>query len=406
MALALAIGLAVGAERGWQKRGAPEGARVAGIRTFAILSLFGGTLGALAPVIGEIGTGLAFVALTALLVAANIGRFLRTEDHDITTEVAALATVVLGILAIRGSMIVAAAVATVMVALLDMKARLHETLTRIEPMELKAAIQLALLSIVVLPLLPDRGIGPGGAINPYAVWWLVVLVAAISFAGYAAVRIAGQRYGLLITGFFAGIVSSTALTVSLSRRAKQAEFPATALAAGIAMATGTMFVRLLLLLSAVKPALGLAVALPFSATAFVAYGSAFIMMHRAPSFTGQPAIMQNPLDLTTALFFGVLLALITLLVHYAKIYAGDTGILTLAAAGGLADVDTISLSVAGMKDLALPTMILAVVIAAFVNTAWKIALAAFFGTPRFAMTVSAATLPALVVGAGLTAFLT
>jgi uncharacterized membrane protein (DUF4010 family) len=405
MALALAIGLAVGAERGWQKRGAPEGARVAGIRTFAILGLVGGLLGALAPIIGGLGIGFAFMALIALLIAANIGRFLQTENHDVTTEVAALATATLGILAVQGSMIIAAAAATVMVALLDMKPRLHGALMRVEPVEFKAAIQLALLSVVVLPLLPNRGLGPDGVLNPYVLWWFVVIIAAISFAGYTAVKFAGQRLGLLITGFFAGLVSSTALTVSLSRRTRQADIPEAALAAGIAVATGTMFMRLLILVSAVKPGLGLALAPPFVAAGLVAYGAAFALARKAPPIAGNSAIVQDPLDLTTALLFGILLILVTVLVHYASIYAGNAGVYSLAAAGGFADVDAVSLSMAQARDLAPATVTLAIVIAAAVNTAWKIVLAGFFGTPRFAVTVAGVIIPVLVIGGLVTASL-
>lgn len=338
------------------------------------------------------------MALAVLLAAASMGRFLNTQDRDVTSEVAALATAGLGILAVEGSMVIAAATATIMVALLDMKPRLHQALTRIEPIELRAAIQLAVLSVVILPLLPNRGIGPGHAINPYQLWWLVVIVAAISFVGYAAVKIAGQRFGLLITGFFAGIVSSTALTVSLSRRARQGDLPMIALAASIAMATGTMFVRLLILVFAVRPELGRMLAMPFAATALGAYAAAFVFTRRSPTVAGHPAAAQDPLDLTTAMLFSVLLAAITILVHYAKIYAGDLGIYAIAFFGGLADVDAVSLSLARAIDLAMPVVALAIVLAALVNTVWKIGLAVVFGTVQFAMIVASVVLPALVLG--------
>ena len=397
MAAALAIGLLVGAERGWQERGAAEGSRVAGIRTFAILGLLGGILGALAPVIGAFGIGVAFAAVAALLVAANMSRFIETKEFGITTEIAALATMALGLLALQGSMITAASAAAVMVALLGSKKRLHDLLTRIEPVEIQAAIQLALISVVVLPLLPDRGIGPGGVLNPYKLWWLVIIVAAVSFSGYAAVRIAGAKLGLLLTGFFAGLVSSTALTVSLSRRAKEDGAPLTALAAGIAVATGTMFVRLLILLAVLKPALGPALAPSFVPTALAAYAAAYILSRKANDST-ESATIENPLDLTTALLFVALLALVALLVYYTKLYAGDAGLYTLAALAGLADVDAISLSIANSSDVALSAAAAVVVIAAFVNTAWKIALAGFFGSPRFAAMLARAILPALAIG--------
>lgn len=403
LALALAIGLAVGAERGWQEREAPEGTRLAGIRTFALLGLFGGILGALEPVIGTLGIGFAFAGLAALLGAGSLARYADTRDFGLTTVVAALLTLALGILSVQGSMIVAAAAAVVMVALLDMKARLHGLLTRIAHIELRAAILLALLSVVVLPLLPDRGFGPGEALNPYALWWLVIIVAAISFAGYVAVKIAGTKIGLLLTGLFAGLVSSTALTVGLSRRARSTDIPNKALAAGIAVATGTMFVRMLILLAAIKPALGFALAPSFLATALIAYGGAVWLSRATPKVEGQAAAIENPLDLTTAFLFGGLLALVTLLVHYARIHAGDAGIYALAAIAGFADVDAISLSMANSSEVALETAVTAVVIAAFVNTGWKIGLAGFFGTPRFALLLARVIVPALALGGAVAA---
>jgi uncharacterized membrane protein (DUF4010 family) len=398
MALALAIGLAVGAERGWQKREAPEGTRVAGIRTFALLGLLGGVLGALVPVIGPLGIGLAFMGLSALIIAANLARFLEGRDLDITTEVAALATLALCLYAVQGSMIIAAAAAAVMVALLDMKQRLHAALTRIESAELKAAIQLLVISVVVLPLLPDRGFGPGGALNPYLLWWLVIIVAAISFAGYTAVKLAGPSLGLLITGFFAGLVSSTALTVSLARRSRHSDIPAGALTAGIAIGTGVMFLRLLILLWAVKPALGAALAPSFIPTALVAFGAALILNRRTGPVAGETAAIGNPLDLSSALLFGALLAIVTLLVYYARSKAGDAGLYGLAALAGLVDVDALSLSTANAANVPLTTATTAVLIVSFVNTGWKIGLAGFFGSPRFAALTARAILPALAVG--------
>jgi uncharacterized membrane protein (DUF4010 family) len=155
---------------------------------------------------------------------------------------------------------------------------------------------------------------------------------------------------------------------------------------------------LLILLWVLKPALGQALAPSFIPTALAAYAAALITSRRIKDNADKPAVIENPLDLTTALLFGGVLALVALLVYYIKLHAGDAGLYALAALAGLADVDAISLSMANAGDVALKSATTVIVIASFVNTAWKIALAFIFGSPRFATTLARLILPALALG--------
>jgi uncharacterized membrane protein (DUF4010 family) len=402
LAVALGIGLIIGLERGWKMREAVEGQRVAGIRTFALLGLLGGVWGALGQVLGDLVLGFAFLALAALLIMARGARTRVEEDFGITTDVAALLTFSLGAFAVRGDMTLAAAAGVVAVALLEVKERLHRFVTRIQDDELVAFIRLLLISVVILPLLPNEGYGPGQVLNPYILWWMVVLVAAISFAGYLTVKLAGARLGLLMTGFFAGLASSTALTASFSRAARRSAGAHNPLAAGVATATGTMFVRLLILIAVVSAPLAQRLVAPFLIIALVAFLSALIVSRGArKAETLSAPVLERPLELVPALFFGVLLAVITLLVYFVRTMAGETGLYGLAALSGLVDVDAISLSIARATadHVALETAANAVLIASFVNTGWKIGLAAILGTWRFALKVATVILPALLAGA-------
>ena len=192
--LALAIGLMVGIERGWHSRAESEGQRVAGIRTFALIGLLGGIVGALSvrprrpirrPRLRRRTWRSSSSPISAgCSVATDIG---------MTTQVAAIATFALGLLAVRGDMAIAAASGVAMTALLASKTMLHRWIERIDRLELRAGIQLLVISVVLLPVLPNRGFGPGEAINPYALWWIVVLLAGLSFLGYVAVRVVGAR---------------------------------------------------------------------------------------------------------------------------------------------------------------------------------------------------------------------
>ncbi|MEQ8193330.1 MAG: MgtC/SapB family protein, partial [Rhodospirillales bacterium] len=185
LGLALGIGLLIGIERGWQFRTEVEGGRIAGARTFTLIGLLGGVWGVLALNVHVAILGAAFLGFSALLVTAYIFNLRHSAKPDlgITTEVATLLTFALGALAVLGDMILAAAAAVVTVAVLDIKARMHGWIETITKYELDAAIKLLLISVVLLPLLPDKGFGPGQVLNPFTIWWMVVLIASLSFLG-------------------------------------------------------------------------------------------------------------------------------------------------------------------------------------------------------------------------------
>jgi uncharacterized membrane protein (DUF4010 family) len=214
---------------------------------------------------------------------------------------------------------VAAAAAVVVTLLLGFKPELHGIVRRIERPELLGTFRLLLISVVMLPVLPDRGFGPWEAFNPYRTWWMVVLVAGVSYVGYFAIKILGEKRGVLATGLFGGMVSSTAVTLELSRHALDDAAAPDLLASGIAVATAMMFPRILLIAGVITPALAVVLAWPLLAALAAAlavaawYGRAGVggklregHQHIDPG---------NPLDLATALRFGLLLALIMVLAH-------------------------------------------------------------------------------------------
>ena len=267
LGLALAIGLLVGLERGWHARAEPAGARVAGIRSFALTGLLGGMSGWLATKLGAVAFGFVFAGFAALVALSYWAGSREEKDFGITTEIAALLVFLLGAAAVLGDMAPPAAAAVVATALLAIKPALHRWIDRIQELELAAAIELAVISVVMLPLLPDRGFGPGGGLNPYQLWWAVVLVAGLSFVGYFAIRIAGPGLGTLITGLLGGLVSSTATTLSFARMARRAEALAPVLAVGTVLAGSVTFLRILALATVFSRPLAAAVAVPMLAMA-------------------------------------------------------------------------------------------------------------------------------------------
>jgi len=375
--VAVAIGLLIGLERGWQQREAKEGERVAGLRTFTLVAL----LGALTDILDADGVWLlASMALVlgALACAGYYAAARGQADRSITGAVALLVTFALGALASRGRLELSVALAVTVALLLGFKPELHGIVRAIDRRELLGTLRLLVISVVVLPVLPDRGYGPWQALNPYKIWWMVVLVASVSYAGYFAKRLCGSERGILLTGVLGGMVSSTAVTLALSRRAAAEAGRHDTFSAGIVVASSMMFLRVLVIIAPLAPRLVVPLAAPLGVAAVVGFVGAVILAWRMRRSGGesrkQGLELQNPLELSTALQFGALLGGVLVLSRALSDWYGDRGVYLLAASAGLADVDAIALSVATMSQqgaVTAATAVGGVVTAVAVNTLVK-----------------------------------
>ncbi|MEJ2685912.1 MAG: DUF4010 domain-containing protein [Gammaproteobacteria bacterium] len=376
LGLALAAGLLIGLERGWHERGAAEGMRIAGVRTFALIGLLGGLWTLLADRFGVLLLGFAFAAFAALVIVAYVRSSAVDRDYGTTTAVAALVTFALGALAVADHQGMAAAGAVVTATLLSLKPLLHGWISQLQAKELFGTLKLLLISVVVLPVLPNRGYGPWQALNPYELWWFVVLIAAISFAGYFAIKLAGARAGIMLTALFGGMASSTATTLNLARLGQRINLY-NVLTAAVLTTAGTMFPRILLEVAVVNHRLLPTVAAPLLAMTALAYALA-LWLWRRPAMAGETGGLDvsNPFELLPALKFGALLAVIMVLAEAARIRFGDAGVYLLAGVSGLADVDAITLSLARLAGGQLSSHVAAqgIVLAATVNTLVKGAL--------------------------------
>ncbi len=268
----------------------------------------------------------------------------------------------------------AATAAVIMAILLGLKPVLHGWVYRLAPKEIYAMFKLLLISVVILPILPDRTYDPWAAFNPYEIWWMVVLISAVSFTGYFAVRLIGPRAGILLTGLFGGLASSTAVTLSLARLARDSSEECKLLAAGVIIASSTMFPRILVVAGFLFPPLAKLLLPPLSVMMAVGYTSAWWLVHHIPSRTVSPILdLANPFEFGTALRFGALLALIFWLAKVLQAWLGAVGIYLTAAISGITDVDAITLTLAKLaRDFAgLEIAALGILLAAAVNTAVK-----------------------------------
>jgi uncharacterized membrane protein (DUF4010 family) len=351
LGISLAIGLLIGVERGWKQRSAEDGRRIAGLRTFGLTGLAGGCSATMLPFIGELATGLLFLGFSLSVSMAYLNRKQDSEDASITGLISLLLTFMLGMLAAFKQIELAASAAIITALLLRYKELLHSWLRQVEDQELKAALQLLLISIVLLPILPDQGYGPWQVLNPYEIWWMVVLIAGISFAGYFAMKFAGTDRGIMLTAMSAGLASSTALTLHFSRLAVKQPTLHRQLSAGILIACGTMFPRVLLVATLINPAILSLLWLPMAVMTLVIFISAGLLWRTRT--LEQPASLTrllNPLELKSSVFFGALLVVILLLGELMRELFGDAGIYALALISGIADVDPINLTLARMSQ--------------------------------------------------------
>lgn len=371
--VALAVGLLIGLEREWRQRAVEDSAH-AGLRTFGLIGLMGGLANVLNWSAGGWLLPAALVSLAVLLVVDLKTGSGTAPGRDITTLVAALITALLGALATSGEAQLAVASAVVVTLLLNLKARLHSWVDKLSEAEIAGVLRLLVISLVILPVLPDKGYGPYDALNPRAIWFFVVLVSALSFIGYFAIKILGQRRGHLATGLFGGLVSSTATTAALARLGRRDASAVYSLASGIALANAVMAIRITVIVAAIDTELAKAAAWPLGCAAAMALIMTALFWQRGRNVTTSETLdIHNPFDLGPALRFAAVLAVTLVLAKFLEDKYGQSGLQVLAAIAGLVDVDAITLTVARntAQGASIPPAVAALLIAAFANQIFK-----------------------------------
>jgi len=380
LAAALAIGLLVGIERGWAESDEREGERAAGLRTFALAGLLGGVWGALAAGDGgAVALAVAFLVFSVVVALFRYRELVREQSYGATTVVAAMLVFALGALAVLGDMVVAGAAGVATAGLLALKGALHEWVKRLTWAELRAGLALLAMTIILLPILPDRAMGPWNALNPHDVWVMTIAIAVVSFGGYVAVRVAGEHRGLLLSAVAGSLVSSTAVTLDMARLARKHPERAAFFAGTIALAGATMMARVLVVVGFFNAELlrWLVPGLVFAGLAsLAATGVSLLHARRSQAVNagrGSVLVLTNPFDLATVLKFGVLLAVVMLLAEGLTRLYGPGGAYALAAASGIADVDAFTLSMTRLARTALgpETAATAILVTVAVNSIAK-----------------------------------
>lgn len=418
LGIALAAGLLIGLER---ERSAPRDPTtdsfVGGVRTHPLVALVGGVATLSARQLGITPVLLAFLAVAALLAVNYAGDVIRNGHRGITSESAFLLSFLLGVLSLTRGVIeplgsralVVAGIAVVATFLLSSKHTLHPLVRRTSGEDVAGTLKFLVVAVVVLPLLPDRTYDPYGVLNPYKLGLLVVLISGLSFLGYATIRLLGPERGLGVTGLVGGLVSSTAVTLAMSARVRERPELAEPGAVGVMLASTIMFLRVLLVVAVISPALLGRLVYPMLVGAAGGVVACWLLWRRSRRISQPPSGIQlrNPFDLGHAIFFALLFAAALLGTKAASVHLGAGGTLAAAVLAGATDADAAAISIAVVArtgGIGTGFAAVAVFVGVASNTVAKGLLALSAGGARFGKLVLGAQLLVLAAGAAGAAF--
>ena len=401
-AAALGLGVLIGLER--ERTQKPEGG-FAGVRTFGLIALAGAMAAYVDGALARPTLGLLLFAAVAALVVVSAVITARQGDIGITTEVSALLAFVLGFLCVYGSVTLAAGLAVASGGVLALKQWLHNLARHIRSEDVEATLKFAIVTVIILPLVPNETYGPAplDVINPYKIWWMVVLISGLNFASYILVKIVGAEHGIGLTGLLGGLVSSTAVSLGFAQRSRTQPEQAPALALGILLAWTVMFFRVVVLVAVIAPALARSLAFGIGALGALSLAIVFVLRRKQRS-TERASVSAgtNPFELGQAIRFGVLFGVVTFAAKAAQVWLGDAGLYLAGALAGLTDVDAIALSMAQLAQSEPASVHVAartILIAVLANTLVKGGMAVFMGDKALRVVMLPITGALLAAGA-------
>lgn len=389
--VAVLLGFLIGLER--ERKRESQGSIFAGIRTFPLIALFGAVVGVLTQAVSSWVLVASFLPMAVLIALAYWRETVGTKVGG-TTQVAVLVAYGLGVLAGYGEFVPALAGSVITTGMLSMRTELRQLAGALSREDLYAVVQFAVVSLVILPLVPNETFGPWGVWNPRTIWLLVVLISGLSFVGYVASKLIGATRGIGWSGLLGGLASSTAVTMSFSERSKKQPALAIVYAIGVLAASAVMVPRLWVLLGVLQPRLILPTLIPLGVLFVVTTIGGLTALRERNRERLEGARVTNPFELKTAFQFALLFALILLIAKAAEEYLGSQGLYLASALAGLTQLDAITLTLAHQVGSGLDVHVAArgLAIAAASNSLVKGGLALAIGSRRFGRTVLATLL--------------
>ncbi len=385
--MALGLGALIGAERERMKWKGTY-VKFGGLRTFMFITL----LGAVAQYVSSlfldwflvvVFLGLVFLMMVAYIASAKASNW---RDLGLTGEVTALLSFLIGVLCFAVNPFFAVALSIITTTFLYLKERLHSFVRNVKKEEIYSTLIFAIVAFVILPFLPNVDVGPFGFFNPFKVWLMVVFVSGLSYVGYILIRFLGERRGLGFTGFLGGMVSSTAVTISMAQKSRHDKSPLLVFAAVVA--NGVMILRVFLAVYVINKSLLLPLIPPLGVMAIVAFVSSWVLwrFYRHKKGSAEPSVEHSsPFTIGPALKFAFIFSLTMLVVRLAESFFGSAGVYVASFLSGFVDVDAIVLAMANLvsSNVSPSVAVNAITIAVMSNTMIKFFYASLFGSKEF-----------------------
>jgi uncharacterized membrane protein (DUF4010 family) len=399
--IAIALGALIGMEREmdmWH-----SGIRdFAGVRTFILITLFGALVAFISQTfdsqmifISTVLFGFMMLVLASYVVTARYNKKIGA-----TTQMTALLAFVIGMMCILGMVRLAVSITILITIFLSLKPFLHGFAQKINRQEMYSTLEFLLVTLVVLPFLPNKGYGPFEVFNPFNIWLMVVFISAISYIGYILIKWKGVGKGVGLTGFVGGLVSSTSVASSMANESKRTKM-AKPFAFGTIISSTTMFLRVLFIVFILNRELLPKLAVPLGAMALS--GATFALMSWKKVKKSPKYDLKSPLSLVPAIKFAIFFALVLYVSKAAQFYYGSSGVYVIALLAGLADLNAITISMASLSltgVLPVDTAVIAITLAVISNNIVKIWIGYLFGTREFSRRIDMAYVITLLVGLG------
>ena len=385
--IAVLIGVLIGLEREHSKPATEK--TFAGVRTFPLISILGFVAALISSVTSFWIYFAIFIGYSSLITAAYVfsAKFGRPGG---TTEVSTILVFILGSLVYWNYVVLAAIIAVVVATFLTLKIQLHRFVGKVSEEDLYATIKLAIITVIILPLLPNREIGPLNILNPQLIWLMVIFISGISFIGYIFIKVFGQNKGIPITGLMGGLVSSTAVSYSFSKKCKENNTLSENFALGILLASTLMYPRIFMIILVLNSAIIKSVWIPLVLLTLTNAAVSYFMFNDIKHKESMEGIdLKNPFKLKSALLFGFVFAVMIFLAKAAQVYLGKNGLYAASAFGGLASIDAIVVSLTQLTfgKLNGHVVTIAVIIVIISNSIFKAAITLFWGTKELSKRV-------------------
>lgn len=379
LAVVVFIGMLIGLEREYARN--KDEKIFAGIRTFPLIGLYGFTSALISSITENWVYAIFFIGFAGLSIAAY---YSSAKDGKVggTSEVSSFIVFILGSLVYWGYILLPVVIAIIITMFLSLKIQLHSFVGKVNAADIYATLKLAIITLIILPILPDKTFGPFDVLNPRLIWYMVIFVSGISFVGYIFIKLLGKDRGIIVTSLLGGLVSSTALTFSLTKKSKIEEPLSFNYGLGVITASSMMFLRVLLIIAILNSELAVPLFIPLVIFALAGIIASIVFYKKNINIPEAAIELKNPFELKSAFVFGIIFGLTIFLAKAAQIYFGDQGLYAASALAGFSSVDAISISISRLfgSNITLLVAMKAILFATISNTVIKMSISSFWGS--------------------------